>query len=322
MEQFVVPELYCPFPPALNQHAETVDQQSIEWALRFNLLSEECTLKRVRATRIGWLIARAYTGTPLLELQLLCDWTTWLFLQDDQCDELGVGKDPVSLAAMHSRSLAVLRGAPLVAADRPLTHALADLRQRMRQLGDDAWMQRFVATFENSLSASVWEATNRANGVTPDVSTYIKMRAFTGGLYTLIELIEITEQLHLPPEVRKHPVIKRLTRMASNVVCWANDIMSLAKEIKQGDVHNLVLTLRHKHHLTLQEALDRATALHDAEVRAFIDLELRLPSFGTAVDEDVLRYVSILRGWMRGNLDWSYASQRYMMTLLAPVEAN
>jgi 5-epi-alpha-selinene synthase len=99
--------------------------------------------------------------------------------------------------------------------------------------------------------------------------------------------------------------------MANNVVCWSNDIISLDKEMKRGDVHNLVLALRCEHQLVLQEAIDHAGELHDAEVRAFIDLEPRLPSFGAAVDAELARYVVILRSWMRGNLDWSHASGRY-----------
>ena len=191
-----------------------------------------------------------------------------------------------------------------------------DLRERIRARAAPGAMARCVQSVEEFFAACVWEATNRKQGITPDVATYIKMRPFSGGLYTYINLIEIIEQITLPRRVREHPTVQRLTLTANNVVCWTNDIVSLAKELKQGDVHNLVLALQHKHRLTLQEAMDRAAALHAAEVRAFIDLELRLPSFGTVLDSQVKAYSSVLRSWMRGNLDWSYTSGRYFQAAL------
>ncbi len=320
MDHIRLPQLYSPFPSGLNLHADSVGRETIAWARHFNLVTEDIVERRLATTHIGGLVGRVYLSTPRAQLQLLADWTTWLFLQDDQCDELGISKQPTQLQAIHARSLAVLRGAHPTLQDRPLTHALSNLRLRMLQYADAEWMSRFIASFEECLTASIWEATNRARGTTPDVTTYLQQRALTGGLYPYIVLIELTEQIHLPRQAREHPTVERLTLMAVNVVCWANDILSLAKEIKQGDVHNLVLTLQHKHRLTLQEALERAAALHDTEVRAFIDLELRLPSFGAPVDAALKQYIAILRSWMRGNLDWSYTSGRYLATAEVPGE--
>lgn len=306
-----LPTLFCPFASTLNRHAEVVERTTIEWADRFQLLEDPHVRRRLGGVRVGWLVSHAYPNASREDLQLMTDWTTWLFLQDDQCDENGIGKQPEQLGIIHARSLEILRGAQPSANDRVLSHALLNLRQRMEQYGMQGWMPRFIATFENSLNASVWEATNRQRKVIPDVATYIRYRAFTGGLYTHIVLQELTEHLQLPATIREHPTIVQLTRMAVNVVCWANDLFSLMKEITQGDVHNLVLSLQHKHQLSLQEAVDRAAALHDTEVRAFIELTLRVPSFGMEVDVELKRYIAILRSWMRGNLDWSYMSGRY-----------
>jgi Terpene synthase family 2, C-terminal metal binding len=102
-----------------------------------------------------------------------------------------------------------------------------------------------------------------------------------------------------------------LAQMTNNVISWANDLVSLDKERQQGDVHNLVLILAHEQRLPLQAAVDRVVALHDAEVRAFIALTKRLPTFAPAVDADLDRYVIGMRFWMRANLDWSIAAARY-----------
>ncbi len=313
METFTLPELYCPFPARINRHAEEVGQHTLTWASRYNLLGDAAIAHRLQAVRVGWLVARAYPSVAPDALLLLADWCTWLFLQDDQCDEKGVGRDPERLAALHHRSLAVLGGAPLCRSDLPLTIALADLRERIARRASERWWTRFLRSVADAFAASVWEAGNRLNGLVPDIDTYRDKRPLTGGLYTLVDLAEVTEKLYLPPDVHDHATTRLLTRHAVNAVCFANDIVSLAKELKQGDVHNLVLVLRHHQAIPLQQALLRAAALHDATVRAFVELMLHLPPVSQEVQPHMDRYVAMLQAWMRGNLDWSYASGRYLM---------
>ncbi len=84
--------LFCPFASTLNQHAEVAEQDTIEWADRFRLLEDLDVRQRLCDVRVGWLVSHAYPNASREGLQLLTDWTTWLFLQDDQCDENGIGK--------------------------------------------------------------------------------------------------------------------------------------------------------------------------------------------------------------------------------------
>ncbi len=312
MNHVIIPELFCPFPSSISPYAQAINDATIGWARRSQLLTENTAYHRLCAIGVGWLVGRTTPYTHLEGLQLLADWCTWLFLQDDQCDEQGIGKHPELLKAVHSRSLEILGGMQPTAQDNSAGHALYDLRQRMLGKGSDEWMVRFIQCVENSFDASVWEATNRAQGITPDVHSYIDKRASTSAMFTVLSLTEIADGIRLPKEVREHPTVQQLNLYAINAVCWANDIISLAKEIKQRDVHNLVLALRHQYHLPVKDAIYRAAALHDAQVRAFIDLQHRLPSFGEVVDADLNRYIDILRFWMRGNLDWASASGRYL----------
>lgn len=311
MNEIRIPELYCPFPSAVNSHAEAVNQHTLAWVRRFDLVPKEADFDRLIASKFGWLAARAYPNAALRQLRIVSDWNTWLFIRDDQCDESGIGRDPVALARTHDRLLEILTGRAPTRQDSPLAHALHELCGRLQQEADTSWMARFVHSVVEYFESSVWEARNRAGSLTPDPDTYITMRPYTGGLYTDIELIDITEHIHLPLHVRKHETVQHLALMANNVVCWSNDIISFSKEVKHNDVHNLVVTLRHHQRLTLQEAIDRAAELTNAQVRSFLALQENLPSFGPSIDADLRRFVAVLRSWMRGNLDWAYASGRY-----------
>src|SRR4051794_32960341 len=180
MSQLEMPDLYCPFRSGVNRHAEVVDEQTVAWARELNLLNGEAAYYRINATKVGWLTARVYPETPLKELQLLADWNTWLFAQDDECDELGAGKDPNVLSAIHTRSLQIINGAQPAAKDGPLVHGLYNLWQRTLLIAPREWRGRFYQHFKECLDASIWEARNRALGITPDVAAYIAKRAYTG----------------------------------------------------------------------------------------------------------------------------------------------
>lgn len=159
--------------------------------------------------------------------------------------------------------------------------------------------------------ASVWEARNRELETWPDSATYTQMRPFAGGMYVLLDLIDLTENDTLPLVVRKHPYFQRLMLITSNVVLWCNDLFSCTKELAHQDMHNFALILRHQEDIPLQAAVDRVAWLIEREVKRFIALEVRLPSFGPIIDGMVQRFVADLRSWMRGSLDWSCESGRY-----------
>jgi hypothetical protein len=314
MTAYTLPELHCPFPSTINQYVEAAQHHTLSWVKRFNLITSDSAWRHLEASKFGWLAASAFPNAPFEELKIVSDWNTWLFIRDDQCDESDLGHDPVKLACFHERWIEILMGGEPRQSDLPLTHALHDICRRLRQKASNAWMCHFTQSVIEYFESSAWEAENRASRIIPDPKTYMAMRPFTGGLYTDIELIYITERIYLPLHVRKHDILRRLARMANNVVCWSNDIISFAKEMKHNETHNLVLVLQYHYRLTPQEAIQKAAELTNKEINKFVCLQGRLPTFSTANDANVKRFIAVLRSWMRGNLDWSYISDRYKIT--------
>ncbi len=315
MENIVLPKLYCPFPPAINGQADIVHHETVEWAWRFGLLLDEPSYRLFRSTHIGRLAARFHPDARRAELRLLSDWYAWMFLRDDRCDESEIGEHPESLAPGDTRFLEILKGEEPTNRDEPLAHAMHDLRLRLFPKASAAWTRRFLRTVTEHFQSSLWEAANRARDTVPDLETYVRMRRITGGILVDLDLIEVVEGLRLPPEVRDHHTVQALARTSNNVACWANDLFSLKKELKCGDVHNLVIVLRHAKGLTLQEAVNLSVRMHNAEVHRFVMLESRLPVFGRTVNANLARYVAALRTRMRGNLDWSRESERYRRSI-------
>ena len=314
-KRVILPKLYCPFPSTINEHADAVHRGTVDWVRCFELLRDERAYRVFDAMGLGRLAARTHPDNSPEELQLITDWHTWLFVRDDLGDESRIGRHPEELSALDGRLLDVLEGAEPTDREEPLARALYDLRKRLREKGATAvGMRRLVRTAGEHLEATLWEAANRARRVVPDLTTYIRMRPLTGGLSIVTELTEIVEGNYLPVEVREHATVGRLTEASHNIVCWANDILSLEKELRRGEVNNLVTVLRDEEGLTLQEAVDRAADMHNAEVHDFVNLSAHLPSYGAEVDANLERYLSGLRARVRGVLDWTYESVRYHVT--------
>jgi Terpene synthase family 2, C-terminal metal binding len=306
-----LPSLYCPFPQACSPYVEDAEQHTAGWVRRFSLLPDPIAFRRFCMAQFGSLAAATHPYASRGALDLVTDWCSWLFILDDQCDESGLGMRPDDLAALHRRLLAILRGAEPGIHDEALAHGLRDLRQRTLAYGSSAWMRRFTAQIAEYFAAGVWEARNRARGAIPDLASYVAMRPYTGGIFAYIELLSATSGVKLPPRVRTHPIVQQLTCLANNVICWANDILSYAREQAQGDVHNLVLVMQHERHLVLQQAVERVTERHNAEMQAFLAAEAALPRFSPTTDSDLDHYVEILRNIIRGSFDWAYATARH-----------
>lgn len=72
-----------------------------------------------------------------------------------------------------------------------------------------------------------------------------------------------------------------------------------------------MILIRAEHQCTLQEAVDRAVVLHDAELSAFLSLKERVRSLGLEASAEVERHAGCLSAWICANLDWTRASARY-----------
>jgi 5-epi-alpha-selinene synthase len=307
------PQLFCPFDPAINPAAARVQQSTTEWAAHFGLISSDRALRRFEHLQYGTLMARAYPSAPAEPLALIADWNTWLFLLDDQCDEQGLGRDPRALAHLHAQLLAILGGAAPGASAAGQLRALHDLATRLRAERDEAWMRHFVQCVADYCAANVWEAQNRAARQVPSEFHYRQMRPLTGGVFCYLALIELAQRVTLPRSLRDHPEMQRLASMTNNVICWSNDIISLAKELERGDVHNLVYIVHRGRGYTLADAVQYVADLHDAEVRAFVYHSAQAAA-GGAEQAMAQRYIAGMRSWMRANLDWSAATARYRPT--------
>lgn len=324
MSTLQFPQIYCPFPSMLNPFATEAEKHTAEWVSRFELVKSEKAREKFRRARFAMLSSRAFPTAGRYELCIASEFNTWLFLLDDKNDESMFGKMDY-LQMVHSFVTQILQNNHVVAPEEgmPLANSFADLWKRMRRTSNAAWQKRFVKSMIDYLDACLWEVGNRIQHRAPSVADYIEKRPYTGALFADIELIEVLENIYLPDEVRLHDTVQQLALACNNVVCWANDLFSFEKERRQGDVHNLVVVLKEERGLDLEEAVMETARMHDEEVRRFIALTETVPSFGEETDDELRRYIGVLKAWMRANLDWSFQdTARYKMNITETASGN
>lgn len=315
MESIALPELYCPFAPEISPFADEACEGTGEWARRFGLVGENSPFR----VDLGRVAGCYHPFAEPRVLRLVSDVCAWFFLRDDWLDESRIGQEPQRLLAWNRKFMEILEGDEPTAGDEPLAIAMWDLRKRLHMESPSTfWTRRFVRSVREHLDAALWECRNRGFGLAPDINTYVTMRRKTGGVYIDSDLIEITDRIHLSPEVFYHPAVRSLRDASGNILCWSNDLLSLEKELRSGEgVHNLVFVVQRSSNLSLEEAVSRVAGMHDAEMRFFAEQEGQLPTFGREVDQELQRYVRALRARLGGNQHWIYEALRYRLGALA-----
>lgn len=318
MSRITLPEFYCPFPREIHSQVEQIHQHTLHWARGHRLLQSEIAIQRFHRSRFAWLAARTYPRTSFEELALTNDFFTWLFMLDDQFDDSNFGRQLARMEQVVDGLLAVL-GLTRIGQSRcsqplqgPVAGALLELWERARSLTTLQWQQRFAAHLRDYLDAYLWEIGNRVRGETPGVALYIEKRQDAGAMRLALDYIDLAEHIDLPPEIYKSSLIQTILLITNNVVCWQNDLVSVEKELAHNDYSNLVIVLQKAHGCSLQDAAYIANELTTREIKLLESLSATVPTILPDYQADVQKYLAGARSWIRGNLDWSLESYRYI----------
>jgi len=306
-----IPPLPCPFPSEINGYAAEVDAESHTWLVASHLLADADTIEHFRRSKIGMLAARTNPTMSRGSLRLINDWYNWLFAFDDAFCEGGL---------MGHRAAALARALPplLEVLDRRrepdpadvFGQTLRELLDRITGSGTPAQVDRWRTTVKEYLFAQIWEAANREADLIPAPGDYVLMRRITGATFTCFALIDVGGGYRLDAEEWHHPDVRALSDLACDLIGWDNDLLSYAKERGTDKArHNLVTVLATHRTFTLQEALQEVANMHTAAIAAFVERRASLDAWASL---PVRRYVRGLEHWVRGHIEFSLGSARYV----------
>ncbi|MBZ0231545.1 MAG: hypothetical protein K8M05_04285, partial [Deltaproteobacteria bacterium] len=138
-----------------------------------------------------------------------------------------------------------------------------------------------------------------------DFATELRTRELTIGLYPCLHFIDPAGAAERA--LRRERAHVERDRLAALALCWTNDLVSLRKELRAGESHNLVLALRARRGDGLQAAVDEAISRYHRTLVAFANRD----TLCRAADPGTTAYSDGLRAWIAALPAWSYAGGRY-----------
>lgn len=175
------------------------------------------------------------------------------------------------------------------------------------------WCAAFARHYFDYLSACEWEAANRANGRVPSVDEYPAKRRDAGAIWPSLDLLEYVADAPLDPSLRDHALLIDIRTACADVVCWTDDLLTVAKERAHGDVHNLVIVLEQATRSDERKALENVARKIESRIADFEALRKKMfaMNLNSHARSALSRYVDGLHHWMRGHLEWGLQTIRY-----------
>jgi hypothetical protein len=306
---------HCPFPETIHPQADGIEQRCVEWIDRFELYGSTAQRERLICTRAAEVYARALPNADAERVADVARWLYWGFATDDLYYDNG----PTSRRAADFLAL----GAPLVrlceepraafAFEVPYNDALRDLTSAILRHATPgqriAWAQTARAWF----FGMAWDVANAERGVPPSLNDYLAMRMHTGGFASWLTTLNIANGIELTPAQAACGPVRALVEAWSTFSLLLNDLMSFAKEARNGDnSSNVVRVIAHERGCAPVEAVPHAQALTDRIATLFRALHGRL-LVKAERDDDVpmTRFLASLGHTWRGILDWGFDTPRY-----------
>jgi hypothetical protein len=181
-----------------------------------------------------------------------------------------------------------------------------------------AWRTRASHNWKQYITTQVVEAINRRHNRVLSLESYIWQGRTVVSAHVVNDLRERVSGFEVGSLAWYSQVLSEMRDLAAEFVLTDNDLYSLEKEERTGDVvNNMVLILESQEGLSRSEAIARMKQLSQGRVARFQQLEQQLPELFSALDEGSVsmigRYVDGLHDIMCGSYQWGRESGRYVV---------
>lgn len=296
--------LYYPMEDTNSLFANEIESQMTRWIDEYELplsLSE-----KYRRSRFGDLTTRFFphASRTVLEAGALHMLVFFAF------DDLYAGKQLQELQDACGKAIAYLEGHMLPRNRHIVVEQFGLLRQHLLTLSSPEWMSRYIQHVRQYFDAMLTESFLAGAAIYPSADYYKILRENLVGLYQLVDFVELEIEVILPQPSVAHPFTRRLQQLAVLIMSWCNDYYSALKEMKDGEVMNLVLIIREEQGCALETAYDQVISLHNQQMDIFMDMCSDLPA-PFREDERYQRYVEHLQLMVGGHKTWTEHTFRY-----------
>ena len=325
MDSYELPELYMPWPARVSPDLDAAREHAREWARELGMFEPGgpagWTVEHYDRCDFPLFVSLVHADARGEPLNAMTCFYVWSFYFDDvffrtftpRADLAGarayVARLPAFMplegeATEHAREPGRVRPARRVDADRVSKSPV--------------WRERFGRHIQDMCEAWLWELANAIEERVPDPIDYVEMRRRTGGMHWLNDFVEYTLGIELPERVYDARPIRVLNEVACDTVLLRNDILSLRKELEQGESNNAVLVTIALLHCDMQAAVDIVSDVVTARLQ--LAEHVIATEVGPMLDEHaltpaeravVVAYVQGLRDALAGDFQWETGTGRY-----------
>lgn len=304
------------FPRRFDPNRVRVGTAAHAWLREQRLMPWDRARELAESLRYSDLVAGYYVGGPEPVLSAITDFSCWFFVWDDQHDR-DIAQRRVDGWARRSDLLRAATETPrsYLAHPDPLVAAFADSVCRLCAHLGDRWNARFARHFHGVIDAYEQEFDNRVTGTVPTLADYLELRRHTFGHRVWLDLLELTAQHELPPEIRDNAAYRRAGLASQDFSAWYNDLCSLPKELAAGDVHNIGISLMCHEGLTERQACKETLRMVCGRISEFVEAEQEVVDVVTVAAPDLQAAVSSclfnMRNWISSVYWFHHESGRY-----------
>ncbi|QLY28193.1 terpene synthase family protein [Nocardia huaxiensis] len=260
-------EIPLPFAPQRHPMSDAAQHRAGVWARRHGLLETDTDAARFDALGYGRFAAHWCPTANFSDLVLMAEWITLFFFFDDLQDQAIATGNGGEYDDLRHDATRIIRGRAAAPTDHPVLTALSELCVRTSARNSAAWARRFALDLEIWLLGHARENAFRRAARTPGPDEYPRLRRDACTVLPTVDLAEIIEHTEIPDALYFGPSYQQIIATTADIMCWINDLHSLARELDAEDPINMVTVLRHHRALTLAEAVDEVRHAIDARIR-------------------------------------------------------
>lgn len=293
------------FNGAISPYADEIQKSTINWGKEFGFLYGE-NLPKYDKQSIAYLASRAQPYDSFRDVRLTSDYLLLFCILDDYSDK---SKDENEFEKYSNKIISIFNG-DINYIEDPFLSGWEDWWERIKVGTTIEWQDQIIKSIKSCLKSIIWEIKNQKNGCVPEVESYIEKRQNSGSVFVCFDLIERGGGMFIPSKTSMS-LLKELITSANKIANWTNDILSLDKEIKDGEVHNLVIIIQNQNDNTIEEALKQTKKIMELEIDNFYRIKDKLFKFNKPFDSNIIKFISRLEIAIRGHYEWSVRTKRF-----------
>ncbi|KAI0410653.1 isoprenoid synthase domain-containing protein [Xylaria grammica] len=250
----------------------------------------------------------------------------WLFLWDDETDSVeysDLTNDFEGACAFRRETLAYVEAClspdsqahlPLISTNRFITN-FSEVGKALRESYTERQIEAFLDEVRRYINMCEEEQRWQVSAQLPPADEYIRRRMGSSAVGITMGLMEYAYGIDLGDSLRSNPILRAMLEEANLVTSISNDILSIKKEIDNGQTDSLVplLTLQLG---SVQKAIDQAVKTVRSSIARIDALEKEIleeySSDGPA-REAIGKFIGGCKIACTANTNWTLQSPRYKL---------